>query len=573
MGNMNSNLGIQIDQDAVYSGGVISGKVFLQVTSETEAATLQIMFVGKEHSHVHWTTTHTSGSGKNRRTTTRHHHAYRDRTLVAIDVPLGTFPEGVVRPGNYEFPFSTTLPAGLPSVMAASGGGGDCRVTYTLKARLHKPSWYKWDTTATRSIMVQSAPLPPSPVPYFAPPTSVPVTCCWGCGAGGLIHMGAGVDDTLLGRGQSVGVGIAVANESREPIENVGCKITEHVRWWAGGHSNSSYRVVAMTNWDMTQMQGLAELSKDTMKEKEWASSPEAGNAARLKTLEALAATLMSGQQRSLLTVAPDARDSYCGSILSCTHRMFVTSKTRCCVTDPELQVPVQIGTLPLPEVVQGAAVVALPVPEPIPMAEAIPTDKDEQRTATALPADWTGVVVAGTVVLPMGEAVVGGAATDGGEDDGAPLVMATVVASAHAEGTMESLKEKMDADFNDLTLLERLLTEGAATWGQLLSNLSPAYFATIVGDCNIEFDQPKVAELLGKQLQGGVTAAHIIEANKKAAPNQPPNIIIKLAPLCVDLQENVAAIEAGLSDWDKILSKSALRPRVSLRRSGSHRV
>ena len=46
MGNMNSNLGIQIDQDAVYSGGVISGKVFLQVTSETVAATLQIMFVG-----------------------------------------------------------------------------------------------------------------------------------------------------------------------------------------------------------------------------------------------------------------------------------------------------------------------------------------------------------------------------------------------------------------------------------------------------------------------------------------------------------------------------------------------
>ena len=28
MGNMNSNLGIKIDQDAVYSSGVISGKVF-----------------------------------------------------------------------------------------------------------------------------------------------------------------------------------------------------------------------------------------------------------------------------------------------------------------------------------------------------------------------------------------------------------------------------------------------------------------------------------------------------------------------------------------------------------------
>ena len=96
---------------------------------------------------------------------------------------------------------------------------------------------------------------------------------------------------------------------------------------------------------------------------------------------------------------------------------------------------------------------------------------------------------------------------------------------------------------------------------GPLLETLSPADFATVVGGVNLEFDQPKVAELLAKQLRGGVTAAHIIEANRKAAENQPPSIIAKLAPLCVDLRDNVDAIEAGLSQWDKILSKRALRP------------
>ena len=101
--------------------------------------------------------------------------------------------------------------------------------------------------------------------------------------------------------------------------------------------------------------------------------------------------------------------------------------------------------------------------------------------------------------------------------------------------------------------------------WRPLLESLSPADFGTIVGQVNLEFDQPKVAELLAKQLRGGVTAAHIIEANRKAAENQPPSIIAKLAPLCVDLHDNVDAIEAGLNQWDKVLSKRALRPEESV--------
>ena len=172
MGNMNSNLGIQIDQDAVYSGGTISGKVFLQVTSETEAATLQIMFVGKEHAHVHWTTTEKRGD----RQTTRHHHAYRDRTLVAIDVPLGTFPDGVVRPGNYEFPFSATLPAGLPTAMAARGDGGsgaDC----TMIERVAVVSHLYHDGLCSRAFSVyvtlQSPPSPRAAIAVGSPAGSV----------------------------------------------------------------------------------------------------------------------------------------------------------------------------------------------------------------------------------------------------------------------------------------------------------------------------------------------------------------------------------------------------------------
>ena len=82
-----------------------------------------------------------------------------------------------------------------------------------------------------------------------------------------------------------------------------------------------------------------------------------------------------------------------------------------------------------------------------------------------------------------------------------------------------------------------------------------------VVGDVSLEFEQPKVAELLGRELRGGVTAEHIIWANRRAAQQQRPAIVEKLAPLCVDLPENVTAIEAGLSEWERILSKRVLRP------------
>ena len=576
-----SSLGIQLDQPAVYAGGVISGKVFLQVRKNTEADTLQLMLVGREHAHTHWTTTHTTGSGDNRKTETRHHHAYADRILVQIDVPLARFPTGRVAPGNYEFPFSATLPPGLPTTMFASGGGGDCRISYQLKARLHRPSWFKWDTTSTRSILVQSTPLPPVPTPFYAAPQTVPVKLCC-CFDRGQIHIGAGVDDTLLGRGQSVGVGIAVQNESSKRLASVEATITERVVWRAGGHSNSSHRTIAQTAWDMGAVAGLEELSSEALSQARERAAASPGEA-RTKTLEAMATSLLSGRQRETLTVAPDARDSYRGSCLSVAHRCYVTSRTPCCVTEPQLEVPVRIGTRPLPPpqppvatavgAVGVPAATAYPAPPPLVLAEAIPLDEEEQRAMGALPADWSGAVVAGAVVLPMGQAVLGGAAQEksGGEAGGAQVPYGTPIgpppAPLHEPGTMAALKELMDRAFDDLTMLAELLgqPESAPAWRPLLESLSPADFGTIVGQVNLEFDQPKVAELLAKQLRGGVTAAHIIEANRKAAENQPPSIIAKLAPLCVDLHDNVDAIEAGLNQWDKVLSKRALRPEESV--------
>lgn len=594
MGNSGSALGIQLDQTEVYSGGTISGKVFLQVTKETSADTLQIMFEGKEHSHVVYT------KDEDKDYQDRTYHAYANRTLVQvlglqparspgpdlpayarpppqIDVPLERFPTGSVAPGNYEFPFSVTLPPGLPTSMYASSddifGGGDCSISYKLKARLHRPGMMTSDTKATRSINVQSAPLPPSPVPFYGPPEKLPVQMCC-CLDRGQIYIATGVDDTLLGRGQSVGVNVAIENESTMSLESVSITITETVEWWVNDGwgdriSNTCERDIAQTMWKMDTLSGLGAVSKEMLKAAKEDATPwscctsrraAARNPGAARTrasrLEALAAALNSGEQREKVTVTPDARDSYMGSCLSTTHRCYVTSALKTLFAiDPELEVPVRIGT---PPVAMGTVLAPTAVPPPIVLAQAIPLDEDERDAITTVPANWSGVVLADAFVLPMEQAVVGGTAQSGGEKEAQEGGEKEV-----EEGTMAGLKVLMDRAFDDFSMLTDLLVrpENAETWKPLLETLSPADFAAVVGAVNIQFDQPKVAELLARQLRGGVTTEHIIKVIKKAAQGQPPTIIKKLAPLCIDMQQNVNAIEAELSEWDRILTKQVLHP------------
>ena len=119
---------------------------------------------------MHWTTTHSTGSGKDRKTTTKHHHAYAHRKLVSIDVPIAQFQAGQIQPGRYEFPFTAQLPGNLPSTMYASGGGGDCKIHYGVKAQLHRPGYLKWEIKSSCPFKLSSTPLPPVAFPAFVEP-------------------------------------------------------------------------------------------------------------------------------------------------------------------------------------------------------------------------------------------------------------------------------------------------------------------------------------------------------------------------------------------------------------------
>lgn len=557
------SIAINVDP-AVFSGARVTGRVYLHVKQPIDASSLQLVVFGEEYSHVRYET----GSGDNKQT----HHAYARRNLLYIVVDLASFPGGKAAPGNYEFPFSAVLPAGLPTTMFARGDGGDCKVHYGMKARLHRPGFFSWDIKAQRSIAVSGMPMPPEPTPVFSPPTTTQVNFCC-CFNRGQMTMGAYSSDTTLHRGEAFSLAVALKNESSAEVQQLSVELVEHVRWTARGRSNDARRVVAHATFAPSQIEGTDKLDAEGLK----AAAENPGRAGHVMT--EVYNKLVSATQSANLVTSADMRDTYTGSTVFCSHTLFVTCSTPLCITNPVVEISCRVGppafvaqAQAMPIVATAIALPMAPPPQAVPvmtwLPEAMPLDKTEQETvafAQALPAGWEGsVVVAEAVEVPMGTAVVGGVGADGGEDLDEQYLMAVPVVQLAAPGTLPCLKGTMDTAFDDLRALLGLL-EGPdrEAWLGLFGTMAPVQLGWVVGQVNMEATQPAVARLLAQQLSGGLTGAHVVQVLQQCSQNYKANVLNMLAPLVVDLEGTRPAIENQLSDWEKILCAKALEGGV----------
>ena len=406
--------------------------------------------------------------------------------------------------------------------------------------------------------------------------------------------------------------------------------ITEAARWTAGGHSNVSWRRVSYAELPTSAVAGTDPLDRAALKAVE-----ENPAAVALENKRVLYTTLVSGQQRSMLSIAPDARDTYAGGVIRCQHDLSITLRTGQCITNPEVKVNLRIGTppvaaLPMPAygmttttttttttMVTTVPVGAVPV---ISLPEGMPLSPEEQQAVAAVPADWSGAVVAEAFVVPMGMAVLGGTAAEaaeggtggdglavpaypmasaaGGADEDATRAKLQQLAQlreqgmltdgeyeeakkrtighalggrggqdggggnamAAAAGTMDALLLRMHATFDDLSLLSGLANEEA--WRPFFASLDPSGYGLIVGTTNMEVAQPSVAELLASQLGGRFTCAHCATAVEKASASYPgtrTGIVQKVARYCVDLELAADVIRATLTPWEQIVTSAAL--------------
>ena len=81
-------------------------------------------------------------------------------------------------------------------------------------------------------------------------------------------------------------------------------------------------------------------------------------------------------------------------------------------------------------------------------------------------------------------------------------------------------------------------------------------------------FSQPLAAELLARQLTGGVTCAHVASAVAAASSTYPgarSGIVRSVVPLCADVATNGQLVRDVLSKWEAIVTAASFEPSANV--------
>lgn len=170
------------------------------------------------------------------------------------------------------------------------------------------------------------------PTPVFVEPDTQRVNFCC-CFNRGSMSLGTTVDDTSVGRGGALGVGLACKNDSTSEIVGVEVVVTERVVWGSlgGGRKNHRSRELARVEIDAAQVMGAAQLDPEALKQMR-----ASGVNRHIANFQALFQQLsLAGGVRAQISLPADARDTYCGSVIRTTTTMSVTMRTAMCITNP----------------------------------------------------------------------------------------------------------------------------------------------------------------------------------------------------------------------------------------------
>ena len=117
-----------------------------------------------------------------------------------------------------------------------------------------------------------------------------------------------------------------------------------------------------------------------------------------------------------------------------------------------------------------------------------------------------------------------------------------------------------MERSIDDISIVSRYCADDANA-AALVAALTPPNFGRAVSLCNSTFDRPEVAGLLAARMQTAMTCAHAAAALEHADTFK-DRMVMKVAPLCADLQQNKGLITAKLTHWEQVLCEKELGPQ-----------
>jgi hypothetical protein len=223
MGNRPISIGVETDQSDYAAGSTLRGKVYLSVNSKqgqtVAVQSLQLRLIGKESAVVHHQSSHKDSRDNHRR---ENHYERWTHTFFHVEYPLYTYLNQRATVGQYEYPFSISLPQNLPSSLSAKSGESHCEVEYELIAILVQPggsnnSLFRSSPQGTKKISISASVEAPNDTSVQHPVEIIPVNCCC-CSKKGSMNLETAMDKTVVTPYDTIGVQFRCKNNSYSEV-------------------------------------------------------------------------------------------------------------------------------------------------------------------------------------------------------------------------------------------------------------------------------------------------------------------------------------------------------------------
>jgi hypothetical protein len=519
MGTTSSaTINVALDAAMVAPGTATTGKVYLSVNNEkVDAESLMLRIVGGEYTLIK----HATGSGDERRV----HNYYSSSIFLDYAFPLTVVQDGCFRKGQYEFPFSFTLPPGvLPTMGAATQSGqnsGHCSVKYSMEVKLHRRGWMTWDVKNSRELTVLGTPV--QHIPKFGtylPPSEYPLHFCC-CYKVGNVRLGLSTETSLLAAGETFDVSYVVQNNSTSRIKALELEVVEVVTW----RSRMFTATKSSQLFHKRLEQGDIQFDLSAINPNDSATVGGNGTISNPDILKELKEILDSRRHCCPVNLPPSARPTMDGSLIDVEHFLKVRIATPFGTSDPEI-----LSRL----TVHRYGIQAAPV---------IETDGSIYTPmAMSLPAGWNATV-AQPVTVPT-----------------PPYAVATAYETEDVKGPSDFTPSAPDFNYNGTANLFQILTKTYDQPGEFkkwcewcnenqADILTAPDYATLFKTLRKTFDQIAVAEQLAIS-SSGISCAHIASALSTCLAAVKTDVAKKLSTKCNDKQ-NKTTVKDKLSQFE----------------------
>jgi len=219
---------VQTEKQNYFEGDMVNGTIYLNAISPFQCRGLFIEVHGEERTH--WTETETYTEGDQTRTRTIQHHGHREFFNVRVQVyNFG----GGVQPGQYAFPFSFHLPAGLPGVFEAQHGDARASIRYRITSECDVKGFWNTDIKHTQFMVVRQRLMKPIMAAKLECHQKITKCCCINKGNADLkVHL----DKDSYAPGETCQIMCEIVNNSEESLSQVKVQLMRKIELKSNGY-------------------------------------------------------------------------------------------------------------------------------------------------------------------------------------------------------------------------------------------------------------------------------------------------------------------------------------------------